>query len=95
MSEPSTLIELVENTRKVDGYSPKPILFNEDDHYNFESDTSNFVAAVQAYASWGYFDYRMEGEGFNFGYQSVPVDWRINSPRKISFFNKVREISGY
>jgi hypothetical protein len=37
----------------------------------------------------------MEGEGFNSGFQSVPVDWRINSPRKIAFFNKVREITGY
>ena len=34
------------------------------------------------YASWGYFDYRMKGEGFDDGYQSVPVNWGISSPRK-------------
>jgi hypothetical protein len=95
MHDPKSIGELVQNTRKVEGYTPKPVLFNEDDHYNFESDTCNLVMAVQEYASWGYFDYRMEGEGFNSGFQSVPVDWRINSPRKIAFFNKVREITGY
>ena len=31
------------------------------------------LAAIGEYASWGYFDYRMEGEGFHEGYQSVPL----------------------
>ncbi len=84
---------LVEATRNVDGFTPKPVLFNEDDHYNFESDTSDFVTAVSEYASWGYFDYRMKGEGFESGYQSVPVDWGINSERKKAFFRKLREIT--
>ncbi len=90
----SDIIKLVEATRRVDGYKPTPIVFNEDDHFNFASDTSNLVTAVRAYSSWGYFDYRLKDEGFEEGYQSVPVDWGINSKRKIDFFKKVKEISG-
>lgn len=90
----SDITKLIEDTRKVDGYKPIPIIFNEDDHFNFESDTSNFVTAVRAYSSWGYFDYRMNGEGFADGYQSVPVDWGINSERKKGFFKKLKEIVG-
>jgi hypothetical protein len=86
---------LVENTKKVEGYNNKPILFNEDDHFNFEADSNNFVNALRSYASWGYFDYRMKGEGLEQGYQSVPVDWGINSDRKKSFFKKLKEITGY
>jgi hypothetical protein len=50
--------------------------------------------AVKAYASWGYFDYRMRGEGYENGFQSVPVNWNISSPRKKGFFNKLKEITG-
>lgn len=71
-----------------------PILFNEDDHFDFNAPENNFVNAIRAYASWGYFDFRMEGEGFESGYQSVPVDWGIRSERKKQFFQKLREISG-
>jgi len=95
MQDPAQITVLVDSVRKVEGYTPKPILFNEDDHYNFSADVNNFVSAIRAYASWGYFDYRMEGEGFEAGYQSVPVDWGINSVRKKSFFNKLKEITGY
>jgi hypothetical protein len=55
---------------------------------------NNFIAATSVYASWGYFDYRMKGESFNEGYQSVPVDWGINSDRKKGFFNLVETIFG-
>ena len=32
---------------------------------------------------------------FDNGFQSVPVDWKISSERKKSFFEKVKEITGY
>ena len=51
-------------------------------------------AAIGEYASWGYFDFRMKGEGFDDGYQSVPVNWGISSPRKKAFFDKLKEITG-
>jgi hypothetical protein len=85
---------LIDNTRKVEGYRTMPIVVNEDDHFDFEKDKNNFVAAVERHVSWGYFDFRKEGEDFSVGYQTVPVDWRISSERKRSFFMKVKEITG-
>ena len=73
---------------------PKPIVFNEDDNYDFDQPTNNFVAAVSEHASWGYFDYRRKDEKFNEGFQSVPADWTINSERKRSFFRLLSEITG-
>lgn len=50
--------------------------------------------AVKAFASWGYFDYPMKGEGYENGFQLVPVNWEISSPHKKAFFNKLEEITG-
>jgi hypothetical protein len=94
VGNPAEISTMVEKTRKVDGYTSKPILFNEDDHFNFESDQNNFTSAIKSYASWGYFDYRMKDESYSDGYQSVPVDWGINSKRKTGFFNLLKEITG-
>jgi hypothetical protein len=94
VSKPERIAEMVRLTRAVPGYSPKPILFNEDDHFNFDQPMNNFVAAVGERASWGYFDFRMKDEGFAAGYQSVPVDWGIRSERKRGFFKLLAEMSG-
>lgn len=95
VTNPDTIFGMVKKTREVQGYTPKPILFNEDDHFNFDKDWNNFSAAVKGYASWGFFDYRMKDEKFEDGYQSVPVDWGINSERKKGFFKLLKEITGY
>ncbi|MFC4874896.1 hypothetical protein [Negadavirga shengliensis] len=95
VSDPDRIVAMVEETREVEGYRPMPILFNEDDHFDFDKDWNNFIAAVSAYASWGYFDFRMKDEGFEEGYQSVPVDWDIRSERKKGFFRLMKEITGY
>jgi hypothetical protein len=94
VKDPKRITEMVQQTRKVDGYRPMPILFNEDDHFNFDKPVNNFAAAVGEYASWGYFDYRMKGEGFDEGYQSVPVNWKTRSDRKKGFFKLLSEITG-
>jgi hypothetical protein len=94
VSNPDRIAEMVQHTRAVPGYRPMPILFNEDDHFDFDKPRNNFTTAVAAYASWGYFDYRMPNEGFDDGYQSVPVNWGISSPRKKAFFDLLREITG-
>jgi hypothetical protein len=87
--------KMVEKTKKVEGFTEKPIVFNEDDHFDFDKDTNNFVAAVKMYASWGYFDYRLKDEtDIKEGYQTVPVDWGVNSERKKGFFGKLKEITG-
>jgi len=94
VSDPEKILTMVDRTRQVEGYTSKPILFNEDDHFEFDKDNNNFTAAIKKYASWGYFDYRMKDETYIDGYQSVPVDWSINSKRKIGFFNLLKEITG-
>jgi hypothetical protein len=94
VSDPERIAAMVTETRGVHGYRTMPILFNEDDHFDFASPRNNMVAAVSQYASWGYFDWRMPGEGFDDGYQSVPVNWGISSPRKRAFFQLLKEITG-
>jgi hypothetical protein len=36
----------------------------------------------------------MKGEGFDEGYQSVPVNWTISSERKKGFFRLLAGITG-
>lgn len=86
---------LLTKTRAVDGYRLMPVINNEDDHYDFDKEENNFTTSVKNYCSWGFFDYRLKGEtAYEQGFQSVPVDWGINSERKKGFFNKVKEITG-
>jgi hypothetical protein len=94
VDEPARISTMVKQTRAVAGYRPMPILFNEDDHEDFDKPANNFVAAIAEHASWGWFDYRRKGEGMNQGYQSPPVNWGISSERKRAFFNYVSEITG-
>jgi hypothetical protein len=94
VSDPKRIAKMVRDTRNVPGYTPKPILFNEDDHFNFDKPENNFTAAVSEYASWGLYDYRLRGEGFDEGYQNMPANWGLSSDRKKGFFRLVAEISG-
>jgi hypothetical protein len=94
VNDPNRIGEMVRQTRRVPGYRPMPILFNEDDHYDFEKPINNYLAALGEYASWGYFDYRRRGEPFEAGYQAVPADWTISHPRKQAFFELTRSITG-
>lgn len=75
-------------------YRGQPIVYNEDDHFEFDKPDNHFVAAVEDGASWGFFDYRMSRERFEDGFQSLPVDWTISSKRKRAFFGLLREITG-
>jgi hypothetical protein len=92
--DPARIAAMVRQIRALPSWRPMPIVFNEDDHFDFDRPQNNFVAAIRAGASWGYFDYRMKGEGPDDGYQSVPVNWGISSLRKRAFFEKLREITG-
>lgn len=94
VKDPARIAAMVREARQVPGYTPKPILFNEDDHFDFEQPANNFIAAVSEHASWGYFDFRMKGEILADGYQSVPVDWSVSSARKRGFFRLLAEIAG-
>ncbi len=95
VQDPGRISEMVRQVRAMDAYRGQPIVFNEDDHFDFESKWNNFIAATREHASWGYFDYRMNGErSFCEGYQSVPCDWEISSERKRGFFRLLRAVTG-
>lgn len=94
VTDPKKLAEKVRQAREVPGYRPMPIVNNEDDHFDFDKPEYNFKAAVSEYCGWGFFDYRMAGEGFDDGYQSVPVNWGLSSPRKKAFFERLKEVTG-
>ncbi len=94
VKDPAKLAEMVRVTRRLPGFRPKPILFNEDDHFDFDQPLNHFVAAITERAGWGYFDFRANGEAFEEGFQSVPVDWKISSARKRGFFGLLAEVTG-
>jgi hypothetical protein len=94
VSNPARITQMVDETRKLSSYRGQPIVFNEDDHFDFTRPQNNMLAAVRAYASWGYFDYRLAGERFDDGYQSVPVNWTISSQRKREFFELLAAVTG-
>jgi hypothetical protein len=100
--DPDRMVEMIRQVRERPGYRPKPIVNNEDDQpwrveaQGWGESGNNFAAAVQNYASWGFFDFRLESEhaDFNLGYQSMPVNWQISSPRKRGFFDRLAAITG-
>jgi hypothetical protein len=97
VTDPARIGEMMRQTREVPGYTPKPILFNEDDHFDFDKPSNNFVEAIKEYGSWGFFDPGRSEAGTKVyvdGYQSSPVNWGLNNERKRSFFEKVKEITG-
>ncbi|MCU0717871.1 MAG: glycoside hydrolase family 5 protein [Pirellula sp.] len=94
VSDPRRIREMVKQTKEVTGYRGQPIVFNEDDHFDFDKPTNNFTESIHSGASWGYFDFRMKGESFDDGFQSVPVNWTLSSPRKRSFFQLLSEMTG-
>ena len=93
-SEPSRIAEMVQLTRQVKGYHNQPVLFNEDDHFNFDQPENNMTAAVSQYAGWGYFDFRMKDEGLDEGYQSLPTNWQTTTVRKKGFFTLLEKMTG-
>jgi hypothetical protein len=91
VSNPDKISEMVRQARKISGAFTKPILFNEDDHFDFEKPTNNFVAAISEYASWGYFD--PGTNNYRDGYQCPPVNWGLNTERKRAFFRLAAQMT--
>lgn len=91
---PDSVRVMVRANRAQPCYRPMPVMINEDDHFDFDKPDNNFVAAIGEDVSWGYFDYRMNRERYEDGFQSLPVDWSIDSPRKRGFFGLLKEITG-
>ena len=47
MHDPMGITKRILDTRNTTSYIGQPILFNEDDHFEFESESNNFVAALE------------------------------------------------
>ncbi len=94
VEDPNRIREMVRECRAKTSYRGQPILFNEDDHFDFEAEDNNMMAAIGEYAGWGLFDYRMPGEDADHGYQSVPVNWSTSSARKRGFFDLLAKVTG-
>lgn len=86
VKDPNRIREMVRQVRKQKAYKNQPVLFNEDDHFDFDKPDNNYIAAVSEYASWGIMDVE--------GYQTVPVNWGIDTDRKRGFFNLTKEMTG-
>jgi len=92
VKDPRRIAEMVREVREMPVYTPKPILLNEDDHFDFDKPDYNMRAAIEEHASWGFFD---PGEhNYRDGYQCPPVNWGINTDRKKAFFGKLKEVTG-
>ncbi len=94
LATPQAMHARAKQIRATAGYRGQPLLINEDDHFDFDKPENNFLAAVEEYSGWGYFDYRQIRERFEDGYQSLPVDWGINSTRKKAFFSLLAQVTG-
>lgn len=102
VQKPERIVEMIQEVRGLDAYALMPIVYNEDDQpwrvneQGWGEKGNNFAASIKNYASWGFFDFRLEQEheDFNLGFQSVPVNWHITSDRKRDFFNLMAEITG-
>jgi hypothetical protein len=91
---PAQLGGSIDCCRAEPAYRGQPIVVNEDDHFDFDQPDNAMLTAIHRRAGWGLFDYRFEGEGFDYGFQSMPANWRISSPRKRAFYELVARITG-
>ena len=100
MHDPVEITNRVQETRNANSYKGQPIFFNEDDHFEFENETNNFVAALEQRAGWGFFDPGPGAGGtaaygnYVDGYQNPPINWTINTSRKESFFWILSKLTG-
>jgi hypothetical protein len=92
VAEPARIAKMVRDTRQIPGYRSMPVLFNEDDHFDFDKPSNNMLAAVGEYASWGYFD--PGKSNYSDGYQCPPVNWGLSTERKKAFFSLLKEVTG-
>jgi hypothetical protein len=90
---PDAMRTFIAKVKQARGDRQIPIVVNEDDHFDFDQPDNNFIAAVKEHVSWGFFDFRLKGEAFDDGYQSIPVNWGISSKRKKGFFELMKQIT--
>lgn len=104
---PAQLTEKLRKLKATPGFAarPRPIVVNEDSVF-----VENLDAAFAEGCSWGFYcqgygsaykdrsDWTTHGREQEYaalsGYQTVPVNWGINTDRKRAFFARVKEITG-
>jgi hypothetical protein len=100
VADPKSIAAMITRTRNLPTYRPMPIVFNEDDHFDFDRPDNNLLVAVANAASWGYFDPGSGAGGnsarsdYHHGFQNVPVNWGLTTERKRAFFGLIQEITG-
>jgi len=92
VKDPARITQMVEQVRSLPTWRQMPVMFNEDDHFDFDKPANNMRRATAAYASWGYFD--PGASDYSDGYQCPPVNWGINTDRKRQFFESVKRYTG-
>jgi hypothetical protein len=100
MHDTAQIAKRITDTRASSAYRGQPIFFNEDDHFEFESESNNFTTALENRAGWGFFDPGPGAGGhaaygdYVVGYQNPPINWTINTPRKEGFFWLLSHVVG-
>lgn len=96
---PDEIAARVDDVRALATWRPMPVLYNEDDHFDFGRPWNNFVGALSRRAGWGYFDPGSAAGGsstfgnYRDGYQNPPIDWSIGTSRKRAFFALLHEVT--
>jgi len=100
IDDPAELGRLVDRVRAIPTWRRMPIVFNEDDHFDFDRPVNHVGAALSRHASWGYFDPGDAAGGgqvfgdYRHGYQNPPIDWSIGTDRKRAFFDFLAHATG-
>jgi len=85
-SNPEGVHERIAAMRRAEGAN-RPLLINED-----EVSTFNLEAAIEDHVGWGYYDQGLNN--YQDGFQSPPVNWKINTDAKWMFFDQVARLTG-
>jgi len=100
LDDPAEITRRIDDTRALATYCGQPLVFNEDDHFDFDQPASNFFNALAGRAGWGYFDPGQGAGGraafgdYVEGYQNPPINWGLNTERKAAFFETLRAVTG-
>ena len=100
VTDPPGIGEIVGDVRNGKAFHGQPIVFNEDDHFDFDKPINNFAVALEHRAGWGFFDPGPGAGGsaaygdYSAGYQNPPVNWTLNDDRKRGFFRMLSEVTG-
>lgn len=86
VKDPARITQMIRQVRAMKSYREMPVVFNEDDHFDFDRPANNMRSAIAEYAGWGYFDPE--------GYQSPPVNWGLDTDRKRGFFQFLKQVTG-